>query len=122
MSLFPSGPGARPKSSCLPSRESDGRDSPAAVFTTAAMLTGADQGSAIRARVEAQMSWPPCPPARLDESTTSSPSARTFGWMSLPVASLSAATGVAGPKRAPFWRVLMKISPATAGVTELREK
>ena len=45
------------------------------------------------------------PPARFDENTTSSPSARTFGWMSFAVASLSSATAVAGPKREPFSRV-----------------
>ena len=42
--------------------------------------------------------------------------------MSFAVASFSSATAVAGPKRAPFYRSLTKISPATAGAAELREK
>jgi len=58
----------------------------------------------------------------LDENTTSSPSERTFGWMSFAVASLSAVTAVAGPNRAPAFLAAMKTSPATAGAVELREK
>jgi hypothetical protein len=50
-------------------------------------LTGADHGALNLARVEIQMSWVPIPPTRFDEKTTSSPSLRTFGWMSFAAAS-----------------------------------
>ena len=59
-----------------------------------------------RRRVATQMSCPPSVPARFELKTTSSPSARTFGWMSFAAASLSSPTAVAGPKRAPFCRSL----------------
>ena len=56
MSDMPSGPGARPKSSCRPSRESDGRDSAAAVFTGEPRFAMSDQGWFAFFRVATQMS------------------------------------------------------------------
>ena len=79
MSLDPSGPGARPNSSCLPSRESEGLVSAAPVFTALPRLTGDDHESPICARVALQRSWPPTVPDRFDVNTTSSPSSLTFG-------------------------------------------
>ncbi len=98
---MPSGPGERPKRSCRAFRESDGRDSAAAVFTAAPRLTATDHGWWMLRRVAAQMSWPPSVPARFEEKTTSSPSFRTFGWMSFATASFSSVTGAAGPKSEP---------------------
>jgi peptide/nickel transport system substrate-binding protein len=50
MSLIPSGPGARPKRSWLPSFENDGLVSAAAVFAAEPMFTGADHWSLAVAR------------------------------------------------------------------------
>jgi hypothetical protein len=90
------------------------------VLTFEPRFTAADHGAPTLARVADQMSWPPMPPARFDEKTTSSPSLRTFGWMSFAAASFSSAIGVAAPKlRCPVFR-LTKSSPGT--VAELLEK
>src|ERR1700675_1031896 len=121
MSDIPSGPGERPKSSWVACHENDGRVSEALVFTAEPRLTGADQGSLALSRVAAQMSWPPSVPVRFDERTTSSPSLRTFGWMSFAAGSLSALTTTAGPN-APATFTLMNTSPETAAGRVLREK
>jgi len=76
------------------------------VLTAAPTLTGADHGALNLARVEIQMSWVPIPPTRFDENTTSSPSLRTFGWMSFAAASFKLATGTDPPKFQPESRGL----------------
>src|SRR5262245_16974254 len=101
MSLMPSGPGARPKRSWRAFRDNEGRVSPAAVLTPLPTFTGVDHAAPKLARVETQMSWTPRPPARFEENTTSSPSLRTFGWMSLAVASLTPAAAADPPKFQP---------------------
>jgi len=59
MSLLPSGPGARPNRSWLPSRDSEGLDSPAAVLTAEPMFVGADQGSPTAERRRRRFrAWP----------------------------------------------------------------
>jgi hypothetical protein len=72
--------------------------SPNAVLTFERRLTAADHGASTLARVADQMSWPPLPPARFEEKTTSSPSLWTFGWMSFAAASLSSANRRRGPE------------------------
>src|SRR5215207_10053401 len=103
MSAIPSGPGARPKTSVRASHVSDGRVSPAAVFTAGPTLAGADQASSVEARDATYRSCPPWAPGYewFEENTISRPSLRTFGWMSLP-ALLSSITGAAGPKPSPL--------------------
>src|SRR6187549_3717865 len=101
MSPMPSGPGERPQSSWRAFLDSEGRLSAAAVLMADPRFTGVDHGAEKLSLVEAQMSWAPSPPARFDEKTTSSPSLRTFGWMSFAVASLSPATAVEPPKFQP---------------------
>ena len=82
-----------------------GGSRPAVVFTFPPRFTGVDHGPFGPLRVDVQMSWPPSPPVRLDANTTSRPSRRTFGWMS--VAELfSSVTGSGGPKLPLPWRSL----------------
>jgi hypothetical protein len=109
MSLLPSGPGARPNSSCSPRQESDGRVSLAAVFTAAPRFTGVDHGSRTFLRLDTQMSCVPAPPARFEVKTSSRPSLRTFGWMSVAVASFSPEIGEAGPNPSPTSRPLAEL-------------
>src|SRR6188474_79034 len=107
MSPIPSGPGERPKRSWRAFLDREGRLSAAAVLIAVPRLTGADHGAEKLSRVEAQMSWAPSPPARFDEKTTSSPSLRTFGWMSFAVGTFSSATGEDPPKFQPMSLGLM---------------
>src|SRR6185295_2157446 len=83
MSPMPSGPGERPKRSWRAFLDSEGRLSAAVVLMAAPRFTGVDHGAPKSSRFATQMSCAPSPPARLEEKTTSSPSLRTFGWMSL---------------------------------------
>ena len=92
----------RPKRSCLAVGRERRPVSPSVVLTLGPRLVGADQGASDVARVTAQMSWPPAPPALLEVNTSSRPSARMFGWMSFAPASFTSVTATAGPKRAPF--------------------
>ena len=81
------------------------RVSLALVFTDVPRFAGIDQASWTLSRVATQRSCPPSVPDRFDEKTISSPSLRTFGWMSFS-ALLSSATRSAGPKLPPPRRSL----------------
>src|ERR1044071_6845276 len=121
MSPMPSGPGERPKRSWRAFFDRDGLLSAATVLIAVPRLTGADHDAEKLSLVEAQMSWAPSPPARFEEKTTSSPSLRTFGWISFAAASLRPTTGVEPPKYQPSPSLgLMEISPGTTA--ELDEK
>ena len=73
------------------------------MLTTEPRLTGAVHGSLIVGRVAAQMSWAPSVPARFELKTTSSPFARTFGWMSFAAGSLSSVTARAAAGAGAVW-------------------
>src|ERR1041384_5377318 len=101
MSPMPSGPGERPKRSWRAFFDRDGLLSAATGLIAVPRLRGADQDTEKLSLVEAQMSWAPSRPARFAEKTASSPSLRTFGWMSFAAASLRPATAVEPPKYMP---------------------
>ncbi len=66
----------------MASQESDGRVSDPAVLTVARFV-GVDHCELVVGRVADQMSNDPLPPSRFEAKTTSRPSLRTLGIMSL---------------------------------------
>src|SRR5829696_933763 len=67
------------KRNVCPSRASVGQKSLLGEFTGAPTLRGGPHGASTLARVDTQMSMPPCPPGRLDAMNNARPSAETNG-------------------------------------------
>lgn len=122
MSLIPSGPGERPKRSCSARPESEGRVSLAAVFHGEAEVDRRCPGAVHRSVCSDPDVLQAEPAGTIRAEDDLEPVLADVRWMSFAVVSFSAVTAEAGPKPSPASLPLTKMSPATLGVTELREK